>query len=113
MATITPDTNNVSPVFAVSSASARCIWLVSLLLRCPTILDRYANIGIVHIATRVSSHESMTIATSDAATTVTLDRMFTTVSVSTSCVLDTSLASLDCMSPVRLVEKNDSGCFSK
>ena len=75
--------------------------------------DRYANIGIVKTATIVSSHERISIATRAAATTVTLDRMLTTVSVSTSCVLETSLASRDWMSPVFVEEKNDMGCFNR
>ena len=100
-----PETDSVSWVMAVTSAAAFWASAATLRLRSPTMPESMKKNGTVATDTRASCHESTVMATSVLMTMTTLERTLESVLVTTFWMPPTSLAILDCISPVRVPVK--------
>ena len=105
-ASSTPETDSDSSVIAVMSDSDSCVRPARRRRTRPTRTCSSTNTGSRITATRVSFHDSSSMATSAATTVTTLDRMELAVSDSTDWTPPTSLASRDWIAPVRVAVKN-------
>ena len=104
-----PETDSVSSVIAVRSASVCCVLVATSRRARPTFTVSHMKNGVMKSDSAVSCHERISIAMSVLAMMTMLDRMLDAVSVTTVCTPPTSLARRDWISPVRVVVKNRSG----
>ena len=101
-----PDTDSVSWVMTVISAVAS--WALAVMARrlAPTNRVSTKKTGTVATATSVSCHDSTSMAISVLRRMTELEMVSDTVDVTTVCTPATSLDTLDCTSPVRVLLKN-------
>ena len=104
-----PDTESVSSVMDVRSASDCCVTVATFCLAFPTLYVSHMKNGTMKRDRTVSCHDRRSMAITVLVMTTTFDRMDEAVSVTTVCTPPTSFASRDWISPVRVAVKNRSG----
>ena len=104
-----PDTDSVSSVIEVMSASVFWVLVATSRRARPTLTVSQRKIGIKDSESSVSCHDSTDIAMIVLAMTTTFAKTLEAVSVTTDCTPPTSFARRDWISPVRVVVKNRSG----
>ncbi len=107
-ASSTPETDNVSSVMADSSASDSCVDFEIRRRTRPTRQVRYTNTGTTPSDSRVSCHDSATMAIAVLRTVTVLERTDEAVFVTTFWTPPTSFCSRDWSSPVRVAVKKRS-----
>ncbi len=104
-----PLTLSVSSVIVVMSARVRCVFVATSRRAFPTFTVSHRNSGISSSDRIVSGIEIRIIAMIVLMIVTTFESTVDAVSVTTDCTPPTSFASLDWISPVRVVVKNRSG----
>ena len=104
-----PETDSVSSVTALISASRCWVSLLTWRRTLPTRYVRYMKNGVIPSDSSVSCQLSRHIAMTVAIVTARLDVIEAAVSVTTACTPPTSFASRLWISPVRVAVKNRSG----
>ncbi len=108
-----PDTESVSSVIAVRSASVCCVLLATFRRARPTLTVSHTKIGVMQSDRIVSCTEISSIAINELAMMTTFDSRLAAVEVTTDCTPPTSFARRDWISPVRVVVKNRSGMYCR
>ena len=108
-----PETESVSSVMAVRSASVFWVLLATLRRARPTLTVSQTNSGVMQSERTVSWTEINSIAINELTMMTMFDSKLAAVVVTTLCTPPTSFARRDWISPVRVVVKKRNGMYCR